>query len=358
MDGYPFGPKVGPMTAAALLPWYMMANIPVMLWGPPGAAKSSISAQVADAMNRRLIDLRLAQMDPIDIAGAMVPDMKRGITRRLRPWWVPDGSEPTFVLLDELSSAIGATQVAAYPIVLDRRVGETPLPDNCYVAAAGNRAEDKAVTYQMSSALANRMAHLTVEPSIEDTLSWAAGMDVPVNLPEGKKKPVIPSAVRLHPDVMSFLRVRPSLLSVPIQTGVMAYPSSRTWSMLSRVLYLEPPDDKEHLLSGSIIGGASGEFELHRKLVCGLPDPVEILKDPKRAKVPSRADELTAVATSLGARVTAKTLDPFVEYLNRLDVEYSVIAMKDAKYRLEEEMRENKSCLAWALRHKDIVLWR
>lgn len=355
MDGYPFGPKVGPMTAAALLPWYIMSNIPVMLWGPPGAAKSSISAQASEAMGRDLIDLRLAQMDPIDIAGAMVPDMERGITRRLRPWWVPDGSVPTFVLLDELSSAIGASQVAAYPIVLDRRVGETPLPDNCYVAAAGNRAEDKAVTYQMSSALANRMAHVTVEPSVDDTLKWAAGMDVPVAMPETKK---LPKKVRMHPDVMSFLRVRPSLLSVPIQTGVMAYPSSRTWSMLSRVLYLEPPVDKASLLSASIIGGASGEFELHRQLVCGLPDPEEILKDPKKAKVPSRSDELTAVATSLGARVTANTLDPFVVYLNRIDTEYAVIAMKDAKYRLEREMTVNKSCQAWALRHKDIILWR
>lgn len=40
---------------------------PVMLWGSPGVGKSDVVRQVAKHRNADLIDLRLSQIDPVDL---------------------------------------------------------------------------------------------------------------------------------------------------------------------------------------------------------------------------------------------------------------------------------------------------
>ncbi len=43
------------------------ANRPVMLHGSPGVGKSDVIRQVADELNVKLIDIRLSQLDPVDL---------------------------------------------------------------------------------------------------------------------------------------------------------------------------------------------------------------------------------------------------------------------------------------------------
>ncbi|BBI63392.1 hypothetical protein HSBAA_46980 [Vreelandella sulfidaeris] len=69
------------------------------------------------------------------------------------------------------SAADRSLQVAAYELLLDRRLGDLyTLPDGWLVMGAGNRAEDRAVSVPMSSALANRLMHLEIKADIE---AWA-----------------------------------------------------------------------------------------------------------------------------------------------------------------------------------------
>ena len=49
-------------------------RLSLMLWGPPGIGKSSIVAQVAQAHDLDLIDLRLSQLAPTDLRGLPVAE--------------------------------------------------------------------------------------------------------------------------------------------------------------------------------------------------------------------------------------------------------------------------------------------
>ena len=47
---------------------------PVMVWGAPGVGKSTIVKTLAREMGIGFVDVRLAQMESIDIRGLPVPD--------------------------------------------------------------------------------------------------------------------------------------------------------------------------------------------------------------------------------------------------------------------------------------------
>ena len=45
------------------------ADIPSMIWGPPGIGKSQITYALARALNAKLYELRANLFDPVDIRG-------------------------------------------------------------------------------------------------------------------------------------------------------------------------------------------------------------------------------------------------------------------------------------------------
>ena len=173
---------------------------PVFLWGPPGVGKSRLVADVARRQGRKLYDLRAVLLDPVDLRG--LPRISdEGITSWCVPEFLPhpQDTEEGILFLDELNAAPPLVQAACYQLILDRRVGQYRLPDGWAVVAAGNRESDRAVTYRMPSALANRMVHLDVECHIDDWLDWARDNGI-------------------REEIQAFLRFRPRLLiSIPVR---------------------------------------------------------------------------------------------------------------------------------------------
>ena len=176
---------------------------PVFLWGPPGVGKSRLVADVARRQGRKLYDLRAVLLDPVDLRG--LPRISDdGITSWCVPEFLPhpQDTEEGILFLDELNAAPPLVQAACYQLILDRRVGQYRLPDGWAVVAAGNRESDRAVTYRMPSALANRMVHLDVECHIDDWLDWARDNGI-------------------REDIQAFLRFRPRLLGLAIGLEVL-----------------------------------------------------------------------------------------------------------------------------------------
>ena len=96
---------------------------PVMLWGAPGIGKSDIVKAVTQELKIGLQDIRLAQMDPVDLRG--VPTVKDDQTKWATPGCFPTDPESAgIIFFDELSSADPSIQVAAYQLMLDRCIGE------------------------------------------------------------------------------------------------------------------------------------------------------------------------------------------------------------------------------------------
>src|SRR5207253_8450288 len=86
---------------------------------------------------------------------------------------LPEKPEPFCLFLDELPACSPDIQKAFYALLLERRLGEHPLPQGTWVVAAGNRAEDRALVRTISSALLNRVLILHIRIDVGEWVAWA-----------------------------------------------------------------------------------------------------------------------------------------------------------------------------------------
>ena len=148
---------------------------PLIIHGKPGVGKSAIVKQVAEELGIEFRDVRLAQMDAVDIRGLPSVNTEEHIMTWNIPDFFPrDPKSKGILFFDEISAADRSLQVSVYQIVLDRCLSDAyKVPDGWYICAAGNRIEDRAVAMSMSSALANRFMHVELTEDAEDWARWA-----------------------------------------------------------------------------------------------------------------------------------------------------------------------------------------
>lgn len=193
--------------------------VPLMIWGAPGIGKSDLVREAAAVQGYPLIDLRLSQLEPTDLRG--IPLHDNGKVRWIPPDELPDEARdgPHGVLfLDEINAAPPPVAAAAYQLILDRRLGSYRLPEGWSIVAAGNRLDDRGITYVMPAPLANRFMHVHLQADAEVWLAWAARNDI---------DPVLRDFVAEQPEWLARFLPEPE---------VKAFPSPRSWVFADRVI--------------------------------------------------------------------------------------------------------------------------
>ena len=257
----------------------------IMLRGAPGVGKSTIVRTVAEKLGIGFIDVRLAQMERVDFAG--LPSVENGVTEWNVPsFWPRDMKSKGIILLDEITSAPSDCQVAAYSVVLDRRIPNSNyvLPNGWLIVAAGNRTCDRAVVKTMSSALANRFVHFEVEANAEDWVKWATKNNI-------------------NPAVVGFINYRPGLLfKMEGQNLEQGWPSPRSWERVSNSIKMFENNSNilRKVIYGLIGNGAGLEFMEFYKMSSKFDSILAIMLDEKKEfELPSKADERYAVASAV-----------------------------------------------------------
>ena len=309
------------------------AHQPVFVWGGPGVGKSAVVAQVADSLSLELRDIRALLLDPVDLRG--LPFLGEGGRAE---WAIPCFLPSTgsgIIFLDELNAAPAMVQAACYQLVLDRRLGEYRLPGAWAIIAAGNRDSDRAVTAKMPTPLRNRFVHLDFDVDAQEWSEWA-----------------IQSVIR--PEVIAFLRFRPEVLSV-FDRDATAFPSPRSWEFVSRILAAAPDQTVEHeLFAGAVGVGAATEFSAFLRMFRELPSIDAILLNPMAERVPEEPAAQYAVASALAHRTTDANFDRVYTYLNRMPVEFRVLAVRDASLR-EPAIKFTPAYTRWAIEHHHVL---
>lgn len=328
------------------------ARQPVMIHGSPGCGKSDIVRQVAASQGLELIDLRLSQLDSVDLRGIPSVDRERQVTEWNIPNFFPtDPKSKGILFLDEINSAPQAVQAAAYQLVLDRKLGDYTLPEGWVVVAAGNRASDRAIVNQMSTALKNRFMHINYEVSNDDWTLWALSAGI-------------------SPEVVGFLRFRPMLLNefearndsaeerkrVQALKNAQAFATPRSWEFLDRVFKQGPSKDIEHELYSGIVGeGAAAEFSGYIRYYRNLPNLDNLLLNPEQTPVPDEPAVLYALSAGLGAKATPENFERMCVYLDRMPVEFQAMAVKDAATR-DSNITYTNAFTKWAATNSEILL--
>jgi hypothetical protein len=283
---------------------------PAFVWGPPGVGKSSLVRQIAAERKLPVIDLRASLLDPTDLRG--IPAIEGGRAVWCPPSFLPRPDEvPGVLFLDEINAAPPLVQASLYQLVLDRRVGEYVLPDGWWIVAAGNRQQDRAVTFRMSSALANRFVHLDMEADVDDWRTWAIDK-------------------RLSPLVVSFIGVRPSLLlGEPGESS--AYPTPRSWEMASDVMTaMGGPKESSDVLPGIVGQGAAVEFQGYVKKALNEKAIRKVVDDPQNADLPTDLDGTYMLTSWLAYHAAdAEVSAASAVLLTRLPPEFGVVLARD-----------------------------
>ena len=196
----------------------LAATQSVLLLSSPGVGKSAVVRQAADEAGLECRSLLGTQIAPEDVSGIPRIIGERSVFCPPRVLLPEDpGAKPFCLFLDELPACTPDIQKAFYSLLLERRVGEYPLPKGTWVVAAGNRAEDRSLVRSLSAALVNRVTILYVKVSVPEWLKWA-------------------SSAQIRHDVLSYIVYAPHSLQRAVPEKPTPFSTPRAWESLARSL--------------------------------------------------------------------------------------------------------------------------
>ncbi len=173
----PDAPRTVTLSQAKALIHSMAHEQSLLLLSPPGMGKSEIVYQAASAAGLPCRSLLGTQIAPEDVSGVPRIVGERSVFCPPRIL-LPEDPQPFCLFLDELPACPPDIQKAFYALLLERRLGEHPLPPGTWVVAAGNRAEDRALVRMLSSALVNRLFIINLRVDVKEWLVWAKGAGI------------------------------------------------------------------------------------------------------------------------------------------------------------------------------------
>jgi len=320
----------------------------IMLWGGPGCGKSAINAQIAEECGWGFIDIRLTQVQVIDILGLPYIDRitngdgqaVEAMTRFAKSVFLPTRErERWIIILDELPSATPTIQTQAYQLMGEHRIGPHRLGPGVHIVAAGNRLTDRGIVYKMPSPLVNRCLHLEVTAELEDWLTYM--------YPRG-----------LLPEVAAYLRRYPQrLFEMHADVDTLPFPTPRSWTysnwtlrkQLGRCERDEALRRSRVLLEGLIGPGAASDFFTFLRVFGELPDVEAIMEGRSAPQPPKDPDALFALVSSLvGQTRQYENLAPFLEYTRLLPRSFAVLALRDSFRQGEAVRRRIQRAPVWA----------
>lgn len=296
---------------------------PMLIEGEPGMAKSSIIEQLAAECNMHCETILGSIRAPEDFSGLPFP--VEGFVENLPMGWAKRCTEAkhSVMFFDEQNTATERTLHAMLRVVLDRVVGDFPLPGSVRVMGAQNSTAD-AHGVDLTAPMGNRWLHWKGWGNQIGVLDWTdyiLGQGLEDEIDGGDFDPAKEEArvLKAFPTpfakskglITGFLKAKEDLLykkpSADDPEQSKAWPSLRTWEMAIRVLagaevHGLSASEGEFLLAGCVGESPAAEFVTYLQHA-DLPDPEDVLDGKVKWKADNRLDRTLAVFNSCAALV-------------------------------------------------------
>ncbi len=288
--------------------------------GSPGVGKSQCVEQFAKENNLYLIDIRLSQMESVDLNGYPILDME---TKKMifapselfvfEGEKIPDSKGGIVLFLDELPSATRTTIAGAYKLIHDRKVGECKLHPKTIIITAGNLKSDGAIMNEIGSAMRSRLTTLTMKVSNQDWINWAIKADIDHR-------------------IVAFIKFKPDMLhKFDPKKYDNSFPSPRTWEFVSK--YIKPFEEITHLnmivIAGMIEAGAATMFKTYCNIYKQLPTIEDIVADPEGFYIKDEPSHQHALTVLFAYNLEHHPKEMMIA-IRRLPIEFQAVSLREA----------------------------
>lgn len=331
----------------------------VLLSGPPGCAKTARIRALAESLSLRLVVIRAAMMERVDVGGALVPDVKAGVTRVLPLDVLHDlytNTEPTLLFLDDLGQAPVEVQSALMKLFDDEADGG--LPPHVLIWGATNRPGDQAGAGRLSEPLRSRFGPKfeIASPSTESTAdgpeilgTWAGEVQGWCEWAMEYGAPAEIIAWQRATSGRTLYQWKPSV------NPAIAMPDYRAWET---VIDLWNNGTRSLGVISSVVGKpVATEFVAFARLADQIPTPDQVWADPMGALVPdgeNKEQALYLVATMLGDAVEPQSVTAAVQYMERMPRVYGALLSHDMERKLGTKLTGNKAWVRWWTSNQDL----
>jgi hypothetical protein len=255
--------------AQAVARAFIEANVPLHLWGPAGAGKSTfLEDLVQDELKYHLVDLRLATQEVGDLIGIpytverfikniigrdedgkpIIEEEKSFVTCWAAPSWLAEIFDkaaegiPTVIFADEMDRAPKEVIQAFYQLVTKKQLHEHVLPPETRIVAAGNPPTEDYMVDTFDIAMLTRWGHVMVDP---DPQTWLEQF-----------------GPKCDPSVSGFIAVQPGALAradSKWDVNTVSYPTPRGWEFVDRIYRTLGMKDAKLLqvCVGAVVGRAA-----------------------------------------------------------------------------------------------------
>ena len=285
----------------------------------PGCGKTSllkmIEEDLGDKYDYVYVDCPVKDMS--DIAMTIPNHDTKALESYVGSIFKLDSDKPKVILLDEFMKAPKLLQVIFTRLMLERCIGDTPLPEGSIVFGTSNNQSD-GVGDTMLAHAGNRVCIMRMEkPDSESWLKWAGNNGV---------NPLIRAWVHMFPrSLASYLddgqEDNPYIFNP--KKPQLSFVSPRSLAKSSVIV-----DNRDVLgdnatmtaLSGTIGKSASADMSAFLSLERELPKFTSILQNPETAEIPSDISaQLILMFQATDKLETQDDLSSFMKYVKRID---------------------------------------
>jgi len=293
-------------------------NLTPIIQSEPGCGKTSLLSMLekdlGDKYDYIYVDCPVKDMQ--DIAMTIPNHDTRTLETYVGSLFKLDSPKPKVILLDEFMKAPKLLQVIFTRLMLERCVGDTPLPKGSIVFGTSNNQSD-GVGDSMLAHAGNRVCIMQMaKPTPDEWLEWAGNNGV---------NALIRAWVHMFPRCLhSYLndgeKDNPYIFD-PKKTQL-SFVSPRSLAKSSVIVSnRDVIGDNATMvaLSGTIGASASADMSAFLSLERELPSFNEILKNPDQAPIPTEiSGQLMLMFQSTDKIQTQEDLSQFMKYVKRL----------------------------------------
>lgn len=329
-------------------------NVPVMLMGPPGIGKTSAGVAAAEKLGIKCRIEEGSSLDPTDVRGVLIPDMKTHESFYTVPGIYPEekDGDKGLLMIDELGGCMPATQKPLQSLFDLRRVGNHKLPEGWLPIGTGNYASDGAGAFALLTSFSDRMVVINTVPNF---VQW-------------KEDFAYPSGIST--DIISYLNFQKGSFYTfddrkNVAAGQKSFASPRTWAKASPFLGSKLSRGNLHAVLGGLLSeGIAHDFLAFLDNYDKLPDINKIYQG-KCNDVPEEPSVLHALCGAmigflkdLPEKMTIHTaLERMLDYSKHMPREFAVLMVKDALFLHESDLVSGrvKNWVPWATEFSEII---